>query len=254
MFKGVLALLAIVGTGGYFAGAFGSGGGYARTVGKPQAEVMAALESLDVTAQPGAPGSTADAAGGVQPMFRLEKAADHMTWYVMSGDKVATAMTATFAPTDGGKATRVVASVERGDAPDDLVSPAFRSADLTMGLFGMALEGELDALTAPPPVDPAKCDEIRNEIMLGNMAAIGGRPDNLQQAVGGTAKTVMRIAATAQQLRAAGCATDGNQGEFKPVSTMMGSGGDARSDAGSSAPVDGVSFEPGKPMIDVSRK
>jgi hypothetical protein len=251
MLKSVLALAAIVGAGGYFTGAFG-GGGYTRTVDRPQAEVMAALESLDVTAQPGAPGSTADAAGGVQPLFRLEKAADRMTWYVMSGDKVATAMTATFAPADGGKATRVVASVQRGDAPDDFVSPAFRSSGLTMRLFGMALEGELNELTAPPPADPARCDEIRNDMMLGNMAAVGGRPDNLQQAVGGTAKAVMRIAATAQQLRAAGCDTDSNQREFKGVSNAMGSGdmsGDAR-------PVhsDEVSFEPGKPMVDVSRK
>ena len=251
MFKGIFVLAALLFAGGYVAGAFG-GGSYARTVGRPQAEVMAALESLDVTAQPGAPGSTADAADEIQPLFRLVKAADRMTWYVMSGDKVSTTMTAVFTPTEGGKATRVTASVERGDAPDDLVSPAFRSEGLTMGLFGMALEGELNALTAPPRADPARCQAIMDGMMAGNMAALGDKPENLTQAMGGTAKTVMRLHAMEAQLRQAGCPTDGNGGEFREVSNMMGSGGvsgDARR-----VHSDEVSFEPGKPMIDVSRE
>lgn len=253
MLKSIVVLAGLVFAGGYFAGAFGDGG-YSRNVSRPQAEVMAALESLDVTAQPGAPGSTATAAGGVQPLFRLEKAADRMTWYVMSGDKVATSMTALLAPIDGGKGTRVTTSVQRGDAPDDVVSPAFRSEGLTMGLFGMALEGELNALTAPV-ADLAKCQKIMNGMMAGNMAAgIGERPNNLTQAVGNTAKTVMQIAATGAQLRQAGC-PEAKGGEFESVSDVMRSGseGDGTPRSRNRDRDRNVSFEPGKPMIDVSR-
>lgn len=249
MLKGLMFLAALVFAGGYFAGAFG-GGGYSRTVGRPQAEVMAALEDLDITAQPGAPGSTAAAAGGIKPVFRLERAADHMTWYVMSGERVATMMTATFSPTDGGKGTLVKASVTRGDAPDDNVSPAFRSRGLTMGLFGMALEGELDKLTAPPAADAATCQRLLDRMTDGNLAATPQeRPGSLSQAMGGTAKTIMRLNAEQQQLRQAGCPTN-DDGAFRPVESQMAPAEPSidSQDSGN------VSFEPGKPMIDVSQQ
>lgn len=260
MFKGGLILALLVFAGGWLTGAFG-GGSYSRTVGRPQAEVMAALERLDITAQPGAPGSTAAAAGGVQPIFRLAKFLDHMTWYVMSGDKVATAMTASFEPVDGGKRTRISTSVERGDAPDDFVSPAFRSKGLTMGLFGMALEAELDKLVAPPTADPATCQRLLDEFTDGNIA--GGsldRPGNLTQAIGGTAKTVMRLSAMEAELRRRGCPTNGNDGPFRPVHREMGPADPTGDDAptGDNAAIgdtrSGVSFEPGKPMVDVTPK
>lgn len=205
--KVFLALLALVGIGSYFAGAFDPG--YSRDVGRPQAQVMAALADLDITAQPGAPGSTAEAAGGVKPLFRLEKAADHMTWYVMSGQQVAMKMTATFEPIDDGRQTRVRAKVERGDAPDDLVSPAFRSTGLTMGLFGMALEGELNKLTTRANYDPRRCKELLANFELSNIrAGTMNQPDNLTQAVGQTGKTMMRLSAMEAELRRNGCPTD----------------------------------------------
>ncbi len=72
-----LPVVGLIGVGVYFSGVLGLGG-YSRNVGRPPAEVMAALEDLDITAQPGAPGSTAEAAGGIKPVFRIEKAADHL--------------------------------------------------------------------------------------------------------------------------------------------------------------------------------
>ena len=132
----------------------GCGNGYSHVVDKPQSEVVAALEDLDITAQPGNPGTDPSASGGVKPDIRLEKAADHMTWWVMSGDKVAMAMTANFEPLDGGERTRVTTSVARGDAPDDLVSPAFRSTGITSGLFSVAVDNELEKMTAPRPRAP----------------------------------------------------------------------------------------------------
>lgn len=78
MFKSVAVLAALIFAAGYFLGAFGPQP-YARTVSRPPAQVMAALEQLDLAAQPGAPGSTAEAAGGVKPLFRLEKGTDKLT-------------------------------------------------------------------------------------------------------------------------------------------------------------------------------
>src|ERR1700760_2036272 len=57
----------------------GCGNGYSHIVDKPQADVVAALEDLDITKQPGNPGTDPSASGGVAPEIRLEKAADHMT-------------------------------------------------------------------------------------------------------------------------------------------------------------------------------
>lgn len=218
--KAFAFLAMLLGIGGYFAGAFG-GSAFSRTVARPQAQVMRALSDLDVTAQPGAPGSTAAAAGGVMPEIRLETADDHMTWYVMSGKQVATKMTATFTPIDGGKQTRVEASVERGDAPDDFVSPAFRSKGLTLALFSMALEGELNKLVAPPPADPATCERMMEQFRDANLAdGVGERPENLSQAIGAGAKATIRLNAMEAELRRAGCPTD--NGAFKPVESHMG--------------------------------
>lgn len=224
MLKGAAAMAALLFAGGYLAGAFGPQA-YTRKVGRPPAEVAAGLESLDITAQPGEPGTDPSRSGGIKPLFRLEKAGDHLTWYVMSGDKVATAMTATLTPIDEGRATLVKASVERGDAPDDFVSPAFRSEGLTMGLFAMALEGELNELVAPPRADPATCERMLERFTEANIAnGSMQEPHDLRSAIGGTAKTVMRLHAMEAELRRAGCPTNGNDGPFRPVSSKMTGG------------------------------
>jgi hypothetical protein len=137
----------LLGVGGYFAGAFG-GAGYSRTVGRLQAQVMRALSDLDVTAQPGAPGSTAEASGGVKPEFRLENRR-------RSHDLVCDERQTRRHQNDRDlhadrprKRSRVVASVERGDAPDDFVPPAFRSKGLTTMRLS-AMEAELRRAGCP---------------------------------------------------------------------------------------------------------
>jgi hypothetical protein len=226
----------------WFSGSFG--GGYSRNVSRPPAEVMAALEDLDITKQPGSPGTDPAASGGMMPVFRLDRGADRLTWTVMSGDKVATRMTAVVAPADGGAHSRVTAYVERGDAPDDFVSPAFRSKGITMGLFGAALEGELNQLVAPPRADPATCQELMNRFEASNMAAgAGGRPSSITGAIGQTAQTAMRLHAMDAEMRRAGCDSGPADGGFVEPRNEMGE---------AAPPVAGVTFKPGQPMVDVS--
>lgn len=242
-----LGLLAPVAAGGlYVAGAFG--GNYSRDVDRSPAEVMAALSDLDITDEPGRPGTDPSRAGGVAPMFVLDRTADTMTWKVMSGTQVATSMTANLEPIGDGSRTRVTASVVRGDAPDDFVSPAFRSKAVTMGLFSMALETELDELTLPVGGSPEKCRQIMEQMQIDALSR-GNVSD--ERTLGGGAQTILTVHAMAMKMRRAGCDTNGDAGEFTSVSNRMGSAGD---DDGTSASLVGPSFEPGKPMIDLSKK
>lgn len=179
-----------------------------------------------------------------------------MIWSVMSGDQVAIRMIAIVEPAKEGRHSLVTAEVERGDAPGDFVSPAFRSEGITMGLFGMALESELNRLPAPPLADQAKCDALMADFEAGNIAAgFMERPDNLPDAVGNTAKMAIRLHAMEAELRRNGCPTERPRG-FTEVTDEMSKGGDGgmASQAPAPEPVEGISFEPGKPMIDVSGK
>lgn len=249
----IFGLLAPVALGGlWVSGALGSGA-YSRDVDRTPAQVMAALGDLDIREQPGEPGTDPSRAGGVRPLFRTERGQNSISFVVMSGNQVATRMTAMLEPLDGGRRTRVTADVARGDAPDDFVSPAFRSEGITMGLFSLALEGELDELVAPPRQSRQACLELEERLMLANASGIlSDRPDNLRQAVGSTAQFAVRLAAVQAELRRSGCPQgyagggDGDGG-FAPISNQMGSGGGGPPARG------GVNFEAGRPMVDVSR-
>lgn len=244
---GKLGFAAAVAMGGvWMSGALGHG--YARTVDRPQAEVMHALEDLDITRAPGAPGTDPARAGGVKPVFQLSRTPTEMIWTVMSGDKVATRMIADVVAVDATH-TKVTARVERGDAPDDLVSPAFRSKGITMGLFGMVLEDELNELTAPPE-NVAGCAELMERFQNGEFAPPINRASehSLAGAMGQTARTVMTLQAIEGERRRLGCKDSGGGEAFVPVSNEMRS---ALDDLHAHAPRrDGVRFEPGKPMVD----
>ncbi len=227
MFLKSFGLMAPIVLGGlYMSG--GLGGGYEREVGRPPAEVMAALDDLDLAGQPGSPGTDASRSGGVLPTFVLERGTDTMTWKVMSGTLVATSMTARFEPLEGGTRTRVTTSVRRGNAPDDLVSPAFRSTSVTKGLFVVALEDELDALTLPAGGSPEKCRELleqmQNESLEGLAGDVAGprvEKSGLGRYSEGT-RAIMKVNGMEMRLRAAGCDTSGG-GEFREVENTMGS-------------------------------
>src|SRR5436309_15960249 len=126
------AFLGMIGLGvpaAYLMGAFG-GAGYDRVVNASPAQVRSALSDLDIRHAPGAPGSTATASGDV-PLFQLTEQGNDMTWTVTSGNAVAVRLIAHLEPLDGGTKTHVTAEVQRGDAPDDALSPAFRSTSTT---------------------------------------------------------------------------------------------------------------------------
>jgi hypothetical protein len=229
----------------YVAGVFG-GGGYARDVARPPAEVMEALADLDITAQPGSPGTDASRSGGVQPVFLLEREPDRMIWTVMSGDKVAIRMTAIVKGAKDG--SRVTAFVERGDAPDDLVSPAFRSTGITMGLFGSALDDELGDLTAAAAADPAVCEALLARFEMENMAlGASADPNNLGQAIGTTAKIAVKLRAQHDELQSKGCMTKrAYSGDaWEPMTDEMG--------AGSSGGPNGLGGSSGAMMEDPTR-
>ena len=243
----IFGLVAPVVLGGlYMAGAFG--GDYARDVERPPAAVMAALADLDIRRQPGNPGSDAARAGGVTPVFRTERTAGSISWTVMSGDQVATRMTAFLEPLDSGRGTRITAAVERGDAPDQRVSPAFQSEGLTLALFTSAIDDEIEEMTAPPRASFEACEALVEQIAAENIA--GGsldQPADLKQAVGGTVRNVQRIRAMEARMRRAGC-TDASRRAGDPFPTMSSEMGSAAA----SGP-GGASFEPGRPMVNVSR-
>ena len=232
--------------GAYLMGAFS--GSYSRVVGASPDEVRSALMDLDIREAPGEPATDPTRSGGIEPTFLLSQQGDDMVWTVMSRDDVAVRMIAHLQPVDGGRRTKVTASIERGNAPDDFVAPAFRSSSVTLGLFGMVLDSELDELVAPAAADPATCQKIMDEFEAGNIAdADLHSRDNLSDAFGDTAKIAMKLGALESKLKAAGCPVN-NGGPFRPISSEMSDS--SSSDSGSSGE---VRFDPGKPMIDVSR-
>ncbi len=227
----------------YFGGFLSSG--YTRDVERPVPDVMAALEGLDVRRQPGSPGTDSTRSGGVTPDFRLEREPGKLTWVVMAGDKVATRMIAMLEPIKDGAATRIHAAVERGDAPEDIVSPAFRSEKITLGLFAAALESQVNRLTLGWS---AKCDSLMAEFMNGGSPGSDDR-STLGAAIGSTSRDIMRISGLDTKLRAAGCdPAQRSQGtSFAPVSDMVR---DAPVMQDGPPPSDAPRFEPGKPMLD----
>lgn len=248
-------LVTMLGFGAWATGVIG--GGYSRTVDSPPSAVAAGLADLDIRDQPGSPGTDPSRSGGLLPTFTVETTPDSVTWLVMAGDKVATRMIAHLEPVEGGKRTKVTAEVVRGDAPDDHVSPAFRSTGITMGLFAAALEDELDELVFKIGAWGPHCDAIMAKFEQRNMANTDQHnPQSLGQAFAGTSKAVMSIAAMDKELKMAGCPQNANGGSagpdgFASVSNEMGEGGGSRSSAPRGAE---PSFEPGKPMIDVNRR
>ena len=180
--------------------------GYSRTVDRPPAEVAAAIADLDIREAPGSPGTDPLASGGTLPTFTVESAPDRVSYVVMAKGEVAVRMTAWLKPIDGGARTRVTTSYQRGPAPDDYVSPAFRSKGITLGLFSAMLEDELDNLVFNVGAWGPHCDAVMANFETRNLGNFEQHhPQNLKQGIAGTAKAVMSISMLDKELKAAGC-------------------------------------------------
>lgn len=236
-FKGFVLLLPVAIGGWYVVG--GAGKGFSRDVDRPPAAVAAAIADLDIRRQPGAPGSDPAASGGVAPVFREERTPVGIAYTVWSGDKVAMRMIAHLDPLDDGRRTRVWAEVARGDAPDAEVSPAFRSTGTTLALFSAALADELDNLASPPRRSLAECQEMERHLLEANAPADGN-----------PLRAIAAVRAVGEELRRQGCDTSAHADQpFAQVSNRMGAAPPA---AAMGAAPDGVSFEPGRPMVSVN--
>jgi hypothetical protein len=234
-----MILLVPIAVGGWYV-VGGPGAALSREVDRPPEAVAAAIADLDISRQPGAPGSDPAAAGSVRPVFRHERTADGIVFTVYSGDLVATRMIAHLEPLDGGRRTRVWAEVERGDAPDAQVSPAFRSTGVTLGLFNAALGDELDDLVSPPRRSAAECQELEQQLLEANAPADRN-----------PLRAIAAVRAVQSELRSRGCDTGAHADRpFQQVSNRMGSAPPAS--AMGAPPPEGVSFAPGRPMVDVS--
>ena len=210
----------------------GGSADYSRTVDRPPAEVAAAIADLDIRQAPGSPGTDPMASGGELPTFVVETTPTAVNYVVMAHGEVAVRMIARLTPIDGGRLTRVTASVERGPAPDDYVSPAFRSTGITLGLFAAMLEDEIDDLVFKIGPWGPHCDEVMARFETRNMANGGmHQPSGLTDAVAGTAKAVMSISMLDKELKAAGCPQNANadaprdKDGFIEVKDTMSAGG-----------------------------
>ena len=222
---------------------FAQDSGYSRTVAAPPPAVATALGDLDFADAPGAPGTDPARSGGVPSSFALTREGNDLAWTVRNGDEVAVRLIAHLEPVGSDK-TKVTLDYQRGNAPDDHVAPAFRSRGISLGLFAMVIEEELDRLTMPPKQWTAACDAII-ERFRGEFGQYEGvsPPASLTEAFGLTAKTAMRLSALDKELKAKGCPTETNR-DFAPISNEMGN-------ASPEAVADPrVSYAPGKPMID----
>jgi hypothetical protein len=156
-------------------------------------------------------------------------------------------MIAHLEPLDGGRRTRIRAEVVRGDAPDEQVSPAYRSTGITLGLFGNALNDEVNALLSPPTRSRAECAALERRLLEANAPADG----NPLQAI-------RVLHGVERELRAQGCDTRANAGpdQFQGAREAMRMPSSAMGPAPPAPPApraDGTSFEPGRPMVDVGR-
>lgn len=243
MFLKSFALLGAATVGG--AWAFGAFDEYPRTVEGSPETIMAELADLDIRELPGSPGTDAAAAGGVKPRFQLERGENRMDWFVMSGSQVATRMTAFLEPVDGGTNTRITYEIERGDSPDEMTSPAFRSESMTGSLFQLALNTEIDEINAPGW--GPECDAIAQNIM-GGVVGIGdpeamanweekGDPADRIKQVG---KVALKLGNARKEMLAAGCNPDIKDAQgrgpdgFKRVTNTVGESSGEWGDDGSS--------------------
>lgn len=235
MFLKAFASLGLLTTGSLYA--FGAFDAFPATVDGSPEKVMAELADLHVREQPGEPGTSAEAAGGVTPRFIAMQGENLLEWRVMAGNQIAMRLVATFEPIDGGIRTRITPYVERGDAPDAYTPPAFRSTGLASGLFQAALQAEINEMNAPGW--GPHCDKLRDEMLYApgpemnsdlalRQGSDGSGSDAERFAIGMQSGigNIRKVQQMHRRLMEAGCNPDkapgANGGEFREVTDRLG--------------------------------
>jgi hypothetical protein len=153
----------------YFVGAI-DGPAYSQDVDQPPERVAQALGDLDLAVLPTGPGQIYASV----PPVTMTRTADGFRWTLMSGSEVAMTMTASLAPLDGGRRTRVTGTVEKGSLSNpDSVSPTFRTPGTMEKLFSMALTAELAELNVPAGDEAALAAAREQKAMASGLIAAG---------------------------------------------------------------------------------
>lgn len=220
-----LALPLAVGT-AFYAGAgpawFVGADPYRKQVEKPVATVEAALRNIELDLLSEAGGN------GVEltlPQIRRRKNPDGYSWFVMSGRHVAAEMVVRLEPVRKGAATDVRGHVEMGKAPG--AAAGIGNARIMQFLFANALDAALAPLA--PPGKQLGAEEIARKKQLGQAAM-----------------TTARIVADPMALSSDAIGRYQEHRKFEREAEERDRAEEQRRAAG-------LSFEPGEPMVDLSR-
>ena len=186
----------VVAGGVWVSGAF-DGAAYSKDFQRPPEEVEAALSDLDISGLSG-PGSPFTSF----PPIRMSRSENAIHWTIMSGNEVAMTMTARLAPLNGGAATRVTGTVERGYLSNPAsVAPAVYQPGAMETIFAMALEAELATMSTSQNAASAAQAEHNRRMAQGMMTAaqIAANPDVMRRDIARIAESIrdVQMAATA---------------------------------------------------------
>lgn len=116
---------------------------FSHDIGQPTEVVVQALQAADIVGQPHTQAKLSEADRERPPQLTVQREADGISWFVMSGGKSVLKMKAQLTPASGG-GTHVRTSVEQGElreAPD--VPKLFTSPSDMAPLFAVAVERAL---------------------------------------------------------------------------------------------------------------
>lgn len=199
-----------------------AGGAYSKQVDRPLAVVSASLSNIELDLFSGAQDEGLRLA---LSQIRRQQNADGYSWFVMNGDKVVAEMVVTLTPAEGGSATQVLGIVDMGETEG--APPGLGNERVMEFLFANALDAQLADFA--PLGARLSAEDLRRKKQFGKGAMT-------------TARMVADPLAIAREgLRRHEEALE-DQREFRESQRIE----DQRRAAG-------VTFEPGKPMVDVSR-
>jgi hypothetical protein len=196
---------------------------YRKQIEKPVPTVVNALENIEFDLLSEAGNNGVELA---LPQIRRRKNPDGYSWFVMSGRHVAAEMVVTLAPVAKGAATDVRGHVEMGTAPG--TAPGIGNERIMQFLFANALDAALAPLARP--AERLGAEETAKKKQLGDAA--------------------MTTAAILADPMAISSEAIERYEEHEKVEREA----EERERVEEQRRASGVSFEPGKPMVDLSKR